>query len=792
MVDTTEWKAIRSQSDVLRFLRRALWLGSAGLVAIAATVAAFHVAQTKRDAWVLHTREVARLGRNARTYAVERVAGARALLLTGDLEALAPEVAAHRALGPTLDTLASLTRDNAAQQARVGVIRTELKAWEEGYLVPLLRQVAARGRNETVPTITEPTGNTLFEPVRSAFNEFVREEERLYVERAARARQLGWFMLAAVLTELVLLAAVLAWLMRRSLAQAHQIVEQQEKLEEDALEMEMQSAELQEQSVELEEQMQHAHDAAAELGRANEALRTSMDEREAAVSEVSAQRHFLRQVIDAIPHLVFAKDRTGRFTLVNQAVASVFGTTPDAVIGKSDADFGLPPEVVAKYRAEDHAVMDSLGTQVIPEDSFTDRTGKQRWLTTVKRALPNGDGRAHQVLAVSTDITDRRALEKQLLQAQKMEAVGQLAGGVAHDFNNLLTVITSYADLLLADLGESSAKADVEEIRRAADRASGLTRQLLAFSRKQVLQPTNLTPNGVVEGMHKMLGRLIGADVELATALADDVWTINADPGQLEQVIMNLVVNARDAMPDGGRITIETANVELGETEVAKGREIPAGSYVMLAVSDTGHGMGPDTLARIFEPFFTTKPQGQGTGLGLPTVFGIVRQSGGDVWVYSEVGQGTTFKVYLPRVTSSPKSVAEAVAMVSPRGAETVLIAEDDDALRVLARRVLVGQGYTVLEARNGREALEVCASHVGPIDLVLSDIIMPELGGKGLSEGIATSRPETRILLMSGYTDDDVLRRALVDRRTAFLQKPFTPVTLSKRVRDVLDAVAA
>jgi CheY-like chemotaxis protein len=263
---------------------------------------------------------------------------------------------------------------------------------------------------------------------------------------------------------------------------------------------------------------------------------------------------------------------------------------------------------------------------------------------------------------------------------------------------------------------------------------------------------------------------------------------VNADAGQVEQVIMNLVVNARDAMPDGGRITIETANVELAVADAAKGRAIPAGAYVMLAVSDTGSGMEPEVLAHLFEPFFTTKAAGQGTGLGLSTVFGIVRQSGGDVWVYSEVGVGTTFKVYLPRVTSAVAIVTEAVVETSPRGAETILLAEDDEALRTLARRVLSGQGYTVLEARNGREALDLCTSHSGPIDLILSDIIMPELGGRALAEGIAVSRPRTRVLLMSGYTDDDVLRRALIDQRTAFLQKPFTPMTLSKRVREVLD----
>jgi CheY-like chemotaxis protein len=263
---------------------------------------------------------------------------------------------------------------------------------------------------------------------------------------------------------------------------------------------------------------------------------------------------------------------------------------------------------------------------------------------------------------------------------------------------------------------------------------------------------------------------------------------VSADPGQIEQVIMNLVINARDAMPGGGRITIETANVTLSETDAGRRIAVPSGPYVMLAVSDTGHGMSSDVLEHLFEPFYTTKPQGQGTGLGLSTVFGIVRQSGGDVWVYSEPGHGTTFKIYLPRTQPAAQPAVVASSPVPPRGAETILLAEDDAALRALAMRVLTRQGYTVLEATNGREALELCESYEGTIDLVLSDVVMPELGGRALVERLAASRPRTRVLFMSGYTDDDVFRRALIDHRTEFLQKPFTPQSLSQRVREVLN----
>ena len=767
-MDTTEWKTQRAAVDMLPLLRRALWLGLAGLLAIGVTFVALQTVQRDLEDWVIRTREVARLGRNARTYAGERVAGIRALLITKDLNTVAPEVAAHRALGPALDTLLELTRDNPTQHARVQGMRSSLKAWDEAFLLPALRNVALQVRGQPTQPLADPTGNTLFEPVRVAFNEFVQEEERLFTARLEKARRFQIIVMAVVLAELLLLGLLIVAVMRRATAQAHLVVEQREQLEADALELELQSAELGETAFELEEQMQQAEESAAQLEQ---------------------QQHFLRQVIDTMPHLVFAKDRAGRFTLANEAIATVYGTTPEGLVGKTDADFNHNAEEVAAFLRDDLAVMDALTTRHIPEEVVTDASGTKRWLTTVKRALPNGDGRAHQILGISTDITERRHLEKQLLQAQKMEAVGRLAGGVAHDFNNLLTVIASYTDLLLQDLESSAQRADVEEIRRASERATDLTRQLLAFSRTQVLQPTTLSVNTVVTNIEKMLARLIGADIELTTTLATDVGSVSADAGQLEQVIMNLVVNARDAMPDGGRITIETADVELAPTDSAKGRAVPPGAYVMLAVSDTGHGMTSDVLAHVFEPFFTTKGAGKGTGLGLSTVYGIVRQSGGDVWVYSEVGQGTTFKVYLPRVdTLATAPHAEPPAAASPRGAETILLADDDDALRTLACRVLRAQGYTVLEARNGRDAIELCSNHSGPIDLILSDIVMPELGGRGLAEGIATTRPHARVLLMSGYTDDDVLRRALVDRRTEFLQKPFTPSVLAKRVRDVLD----
>jgi signal transduction histidine kinase/two-component SAPR family response regulator len=388
------------------------------------------------------------------------------------------------------------------------------------------------------------------------------------------------------------------------------------------------------------------------------------------------------------------------------------------------------------------------------------------------------------------DLTRQRKLEDQLLQAQKMEAVGQLAGGVAHDFNNLLTVIMSYSSMLLADgaPGDSD-RSDIQAISDAAARAAALTRQLLAFSRKQVLQLQAVNVNAIVTDVEKMLRRLIGEDISLSTHLDPHLALINADPGQLEQVLLNLAVNARDAMPDGGSLSLTTHNADLSEELGDRHLGAAPGKYIMIAVTDTGTGMTREVQQRLFEPFYTTKGAGKGTGLGLATVHGIVKQLGGDVYVYSELGHGTTFKVYFPHLTTIPELVVTNVEpREAPRGSETILLAEDDDALRSLGARVLGAFGYNVLVARTGGDALRIVAEHVGPIDLVATDVVMPEMSGSQLVEKVLKARPGVRVLFMSGYTDDEVMRRGVIDGQTAFLQKPFTPDMLAHKVRAVLD----
>ncbi|HEU5261858.1 MAG TPA: PAS domain S-box protein [Gemmatimonadales bacterium] len=393
-------------------------------------------------------------------------------------------------------------------------------------------------------------------------------------------------------------------------------------------------------------------------------------------------------------------------------------------------------------------------------------------------------------LVLARDVTARRQLEDQLRQSQKMEAVGQLAGGIAHDFNNLLTAILGSTQLLLHVTPPGDPRReDAEEIQNAGIRAAELTRQLLAFSRRQVLAPKVLDVNAVVSSMDRMLRRLIGEDIELVTQLATDLDSVSADPGQLEQVLLNLAVNARDAMPRGGRLTIETANVALTAEYAERHHRMPPGAYVLLAVSDTGVGMDEATQAHLFEPFFTTKEVGKGTGLGLATVYGIVKQSGGYIWVYSEPERGTTLKVYLPRVTGA----AEPLRAALPRGdlqhgSETVLLVEDAAPVRALARKGLEAYGYRVLDAPDGPTALDLAARHAGGIDVLVTDVVMPGMSGRELAERLAPHRPEMKVLYTSGYTDDAMVRQGVLRSGVAFLQKPFVPETLARKVREVLD----
>jgi len=496
----------------------------------------------------------------------------------------------------------------------------------------------------------------------------------------------------------------------------------------------------------------------------------------------------LTVAVEQSPAAVVVTDTKGRIEYVNRRFTEITGYTSAEVLGKTPRvlQSGITPPEVYK----------DLWTTITAGREWTGvmqnrrKDGQLYWDSATVSPVRDTTGVVTHFVAIKQDVSAQRLLEDQFRQAQKMEAVGRLAGGVAHDFNNLLSVITSYSEMVLEDLGPADPRrADLDEIRKAAVAAAGLTRQLLAFSRQQVLQPRVLSPNAVIEGVDKMLRRLIGEDVALTTVLAPDIGSIKADPGQMEQVIMNLAVNARDAMPEGGQLTIATSNIELDSHYAGDHIPVVAGPYVLLAVTDTGSGMDDETKRRLFEPFFTTKEKGKGTGLGLATVYGIVKQSGGFIWVYSELGQGTTFKIYLPRVADEPMAAEAPRSPESVHGTETVLLAEDSPGVRSAARQILGRLGYTVIDAPNGAAALALAASLTGPLDLLVTDVVMPEMSGRQLAERLTALRPGLKVLYVSGYTDDAVVRHGVLEAGISYLEKPFTPERLARKVREVLDA---
>ncbi len=472
--------------------------------------------------------------------------------------------------------------------------------------------------------------------------------------------------------------------------------------------------------------------------------------------------------------------------LVNPGLQRITGYREDELIGKDSSGC-----VVSGFKemVEENTSRMLKGESDLPfEFPIITKSGEIKW---VMETVASTQYKGHRAtLAYLTDISERKRLEAQLLQAQKMEAVGRLAGGVAHDFNNLLMAIMGYGEIMLLDLHPDAPLFHyTQDIMKVAERAVGLTRQLLAFSRKQILHPRIINLNTVILDLEKMLRPMIGEDIDLALVLDSAPRAIKADPGQIEQVIMNLAVNARDAMPRGGKLTIETANVELNREYAGKYPGVPPGSYVMLAVKDHGDGIDAETLSHIFEPFFTTKEADKGTGLGLSTVYGIVKQSEGHIEVDSKLGEGTTFKIYLPQVEGAPEAAPARADLSTPLwGSETVLVVEDEDILLVVVSRFLRIYGYTVLEARHGGEALLICEGHQGPIHLLLADVVMPQMSGQELSDRLTSLHPEMKVLYMSGYSEDAVIHQGVLEAGAPFLQKPFKPETLAQKVREVLD----
>jgi PAS domain S-box-containing protein len=493
-----------------------------------------------------------------------------------------------------------------------------------------------------------------------------------------------------------------------------------------------------------------------------------------------------RSLVQSSVYGIYRSSLEGRFLDVNPALIAMLG------YASAEEVLLLDPEKDVFAQAEEH-------TRLIDEFRRTGRLDgiEVQWkrndgnTITVRisgRAVSSADEPADVLEAIAEDVTDRRALEDQFRQAQKMEAVGRLAGGVAHDFNNLLMVISGYAEVVLAELGPHHLLRDKAlAIQQASDRATTLTRQLLAFSRKQLLELKVVDVNAIVSDMERLLRPLIGEDVEFLTSLTNEAAHTRADAGQLEQVLMNLVVNAKDAMSGGGTLTIQTERIVVDDGHRRGVTFIRPGDYVMLSVSDTGMGMDKETQSRIFEPFFTTKEKGKGTGLGLSTVYGIVKQSGGYVMVQSEEGRGTTFHIYLPRVEGVAERHPVPVAHTALGGTETVLLVEDEESVRQLVRETLAAKGYRVVEADNGESGVAVAAKHQGKIDLVITDVVMPGMGGRELVKQLAQTRPETKVLYLSGYTEDAIVSEGTIESGAAFLQKPFTLQNLSRKVREVL-----
>jgi PAS domain S-box-containing protein len=526
------------------------------------------------------------------------------------------------------------------------------------------------------------------------------------------------------------------------------------------------------------------HDELANLG---DTINGMLEDLERVQFERHQERARLAVMVEKMPAVLWTTDAELKITSAMGAGLDALGLRALEPVGLPILDFFFTQDSEAPPVAAHRKALE--GESVAYEVTWKDR----RFESHVQ-PFRDGEGAIHGVIGVALDITERERLTDQLRQSQKMQAVGELAGGVAHDFNNLLMVVKGHSQLLLDRMPESSPlRLSVEQVEKAADRAAALTRQLLAFSRKQVLQPRVMDLNDTVAGMIRMFSRVIGENIQMAFVPGGKLGRVKADPGQIEQVLLNLVVNARDAMLSGGRLTIETSNVELDSGYSATHTSFEPGLYVMLTVTDTGCGMDAQTQARMFEPFFTTKGPGKGTGLGLATVYGVVKQSGGYIYVYSEVGRGTTFKIYLPQVTAKLDVTSpDAEKRRSSRGTETILFVEDEQSVRELVRDFLVGAGYCVLEASDGVQGLKVAAAHPGPIHMLITDVVMPHLSGPQLAAKLSAQRAGLKTLFISGYTDDTVFRHGVLEGGVAFLQKPFNLKALALKIREVLSGEPA
>ena len=535
------------------------------------------------------------------------------------------------------------------------------------------------------------------------------------------------------------------------------------------------------------------------LARLGPAVRRAMSEadgrraRREVEEALQNERQFLRALLESLEVGIVACDRNGILTLFNRATREFHGLPEEPLpperwaehlrLFRADGKTPLEKEAIPLFRALQGEKVRNAELTIVPAD------GLSRTVVASGQPILDGHGRNLGAVIAMHDITERKQLEEQLRQSQKMEAVGRLAGGIAHDFNNLLNVITGYGEMISERLPQGDPMGPkIDQIKKAAQRAASLTRQLLAFSRKQVIEPRVLDLNALLADLDKMLRRMIGEDIEMSTVEGQPLGRIKADPGQIEQIVMNLVVNARDAMPQGGKLTLGTANVDLDQAFARRNAGARAGAYVLLSVGDTGTGMDPETQSHIFEPFFTTKEMGKGTGLGLATVYGIVKQNNGYIEVESAPGRGACFRIYLPRVQDRAEALRARESTAPPQGSETILVVEDEDLVRQVVREALRSFGYTVLETGDAEEGARICKSHAGPIHLLMTDVIMPKMNGRALAKRLTLQRPDLKVLYMSGYTDSAIVQHGVLEPGVSFLQKPFALTALARKVRDVLD----
>jgi PAS domain S-box-containing protein len=771
------------RANVRAVVRRLFGLGLLALGGVIATLSLIVVVQLASRREILRGRQALLLARDVNTLLLDRQAGVRGYVLTADSTALTPEIVGRAHLDLGLDSLRAATRDDALSQVRVAQLRGLVAQWDTSFVGPEFA-AASRGDFDAARRVAARS-TAIVDSARQVSAELVARAERQLRMRDRGMVALRWSSAAILAAEVVLLYLIMTRMRRRLLGQAEEMFSQQEHLELQATQLEEQQAELEQQMHALQHLTAQLESSNLELGDALDAAATvgaTLRERDAELRRTNAR---LGALFDAAPLAVCAVDAHGVVQRWNPAAERMFGWREAEAVGQRLPMF--PGSAALPVRDGDERTVKTDVPGVATRKDGSTFEVSMSW-------GPLDDEPADGYVVTFADMTDRKRLEAQLMQAQKMEAVGRLAGGVAHDFNNILTAIKSYSQLLLQDVAADDARhKDIQEIDLAADRAARLTRQLLAFSRQQMLQPKVLDVNQTVSELEKMLQRLLLKDITLSTRLAPDLHAVRADAGQLEQVIVNLVVNARDAMPDGGRLTIRTQNVTLDAAAAREGWsfEVRPGKYVLISVTDTGHGMDAATQSRIFEPFFTTKDRHKGTGLGLSTVYGIVKQSGGYIRVISEPGQGSAFDVYLPVADGSASPAGQPVRQATSGGSETVLVVEDDDGIRAVIKRILERAGHRVMEATNGAEALRICESSGDTIDLVLSDIAMPEMQGPDLARRIRERHPGMAMLLMSGYSESASQQDGILAEGVEFLGKPFSPDALTRKIRHILDGAA-